>query len=104
MKSQNSKEPAGCQRYKGAKLGVPGEDAARPHRERDALTRHFVGVKPSTKLTGKSNGAGRRPAVRKAKRDPSNALGMTANSYSEFRNAIRSDISSCVRFIWKRWL
>jgi len=32
MCSQNLKEPAGCRRSKGAKLGVPGEDAARPLR------------------------------------------------------------------------
>src|ERR1700746_3103279 len=30
MRSQNSKKPAECRRYKGAKLGVPGEDAALP--------------------------------------------------------------------------
>jgi hypothetical protein len=76
MRSQNSKNPAGCRRYKGAKLGVPGEDAARP------------------------------PGSATPSHDTSSGVNFSAdlNFYSEFKNAIRSDISSCVRFIWKRWL
>jgi len=76
MRDQNSKEPAGCRRYKGTKLGVPGEDAARPPGS-------------ATPSYGTSSGVN---------------FSADLNSYSEFKNAIRSDISSCVRFIWNRWL
>ncbi len=88
---QGREQRAGCPSYLRTSRRCGGEGRSQINGCRSP--RRSIGTQ-KTRKTGATKNCGSQPKGRVYKEKP----------HSEFRNAMRLDISSCVRFIWKRWL